>query len=265
MKEFSSNLENQLDKLISQYEEYTDIIMGCAFVRDPFCYEFTDWAGLNDEAAYLAACKAFMKVAHKEFRWGDYLEARTTAEKTFRLFYEQQHYPIENVEDALNAFIVSFLNQIIDNRQIEWEDTHPGKEMPEPAEDDIDNLYLARVFSVLPNKADDEAFFRSIGVEYNYEQLHMCCWFSAQVTNGAGQYSRGEVNFSARTTYNRLLNYSSLLWIGAVLGADRSELTAAAREAEEKKTNAAKCGVIRKHVPFDTILALFHKLMDGED
>ena len=32
-------------------------------------------------------------------------------------------------------------------------------------------------------------------------------------------------------------------------------------EMKDKKTNAAKCGVVRKHVPFDTILELYQKMI----
>jgi hypothetical protein len=43
------------------------------------------------------------------------------------------------------------------------------------------------------------------------------------------------------------------------MGADRAELKAAADEMKDKKTNAAKCGIVRKHIPFDTIRALYQK------
>ena len=160
---------------------------------------------------------------------------------------------------------ISFFNQNIDERQFEWEDMHPDMEYPEPAADDIDNLLMARLFSVLTCSEEDDALCRSIGVRFHYEQLHMCVWFSGQITNGSGHYSREEVNYSARTTYNRLLNPYSLLWIGVVMGADENELKAAAEEMESKKTYAAKCGVVRRHVPFDEILQLFQETMANEE
>lgn len=150
-------------------------------------------------------------------------------------------------------------------------------EMPEPPKDDINNLYLARLFSVLNlgRESEDtreciahnkelEAFCDSIGVRYHYEQLHMCCWFAGQITHGAGHYSRDVVNYSARITYNRLLNPYSLLWIGAAMGADREKLQAAAKEMASVKENAAKCDIVRRYVPFDTILKLYNELMTEE-
>ena len=258
------DLEKALNKVLRLYKDYTDLVIGLSFLRSPFADDFRNAVGLNSDADYVKAFEAFMAIAHDSFHWNDYLEARTSAEKTFRLFFEQQQYSEDKWDDALNGFIVSFFNQNIDERQYEWEDAHPNEEMPDEPEDDINNLYLSRVFSVIPHEADDEAFCESIGVRYNYEQLHMCVWFAGQITNGAGQYSRDEINYSARTTYNRLLNPYSLLWIGVVLGADKADLKAAAEEMKSKKTNAAKCGTVRNHVPFDTILELYQKMMtDG--
>ena len=259
------NMERALNKILQQYEEYTDAIIGLSFLRSPFAENFRELVGLKDDADFIKAFEAFMKIAHNTFRWDDYLIARTTAEKTFRQFFEQQHYPEDLWEEALEGFIVSFFNQNIDENQFEWEDANPDMEYPEAPEDDIDNLYLARVFSVIPFKAENEAFCQSIGVRYHYEQLHMCVWFSGQITNGSGHYSRDEINYSARTTYNRLLNPYSLLWIGVVMGADKAELKAAAEEMAGKKTNAAKCGIVRKHVPFDVILQLYQKMMTAEE
>jgi hypothetical protein len=145
--------------------------------------EFRNFFGLKGDTVFVKAFEAFMSLAHENFRWNDYLEARLTAEKTFRLFFEQQKLPKEKLEEALDAFIFSFFNQCIDERQFEWENNHPGEEYLRPADtvDDIDNLYLARVFSCVPqfsDLAEDIAFCDSIGVRYHYEQLHMCVWFA---------------------------------------------------------------------------------------
>ncbi len=48
------------------------------------------------------------------------------------------------------------------------------------------------------------------------------------------------------------------------MGADKKELKAAAEEMQNSKTNAAKCGVVRKHIPFDVILQLYQKMMTDE-
>ena len=258
------NLEKALNNVFLDYGEYADMMIGLSFIREPFAHEFREAVALTDDKQYVEAFKAFMGIAHDTFRCNDYLEARTTAEKAFRLFYEQQRYPASLLDEEAKAFVVSFFNQHIDEYQFQWEEEHQGEEMPDAAADDISNLYLARLFSVIPYKAKDEAFCESIGVRYHYEQLHMCVWFSSQITRGSGPYSRDEINYSARTTYNRLLNPSSLLWIGVVMGADKASLTAAAEELKGKRTNAARCGAVRKHVPFDTILKLYQEMMTAD-
>lgn len=258
------NMDKLVEGFLQKYDAYTDQIIGLSFLREPFSQDLRTWAGLKTDKAFAQAFDAFMLIAHDTFRWEDYLQARTTAEQAFRAFYQQQQYPEKDADAAAQGFIVSFFNQYIDEQQYAWEDAHPNEEPPAVADDDIETLYMARLFSVIPCKAEDEAFCESIGVQYHYEQLHMCVWFSGQVTNGSGQYSRGEANFSARVTYNRLLNPWSLLWIGVVIGADRDALKAAAEEMETKKTNAAKCAAVRSHVPFDTIFQLFQSMMAEE-
>ncbi len=210
-----------------------------------------------------------MGISQDIFRWGDYFEARSTAEKAFRIFYQQQNYPSAGEDNATGNFIVSFFNEKIDECIFAWEDQHPGQEYSQPSstEDDIDVVYLARVFSCaeMHGKGDDRIFCESIGVNYDFEQLHMCCWFSSQITNGDGQYSRADANTSARTTYNHLRNPRSLLWIALIMGVDRNTLSAAVEEMRDKKTDAAKCSVVRKHVPFCSIYALFQDMIIGQE
>ena len=263
------DLEKASSRILQQYQNYTDILIGLSFLRNPFADDFRSFVGIKKDADFIKAFEAFMKTAHQIFRWNDYYEARTTAEKSFRQFYEAQHYPEDKLDEAVKGFILSFFMQNIDERLMEWEDNHPGEEYsaPQDSKDDIDNLFLSRVFACaadIGSEAENKAFCDSIGVNYDYEQLHMCVWFSGQITNGVGQYSRDEINYSARTTYNRLLNPSSLLWIGVIMGADKNELKAAAEEMAGKKTNAAKCGAVRSHVPFDVILQLYQKMMTDD-
>ena len=259
----TQKLEKKLLSIIDQYKEsYTDVLMGLSFIRDPFFTDFLKDFGLKADAQITDAFTAFMNIAHQTFRWEDYLEARRTAEEAFRKFYQSQNYDQEKLERASEEFIVSFFNQNIDDRQFDWEKDHPAEEYNFPTEtkDDIDNLYFARILAATIDYSDvaaDKAFCESIGVRYDYEQLHMCCWFSGQITHGAGNYSRGEANYSARTTYNRLLNPDSLLWIGVVMGADRDELKAAAEEIRAAKNNQTRCGIVRRHIPFDTIRTLY--------
>ncbi len=267
IKKLNKKLENKLLDIVSKNSvEMNDNIIGCAFVRDPFITDFRNMIGLADETELVTALGEFMKIARDTFRWGDYLEARTTAEKTFRLFYARGRYPEGRLEESVNKFIISFFNENIDAHVWEWQEDHKGEKYPAETHtaDDIDNIYLSWVFSCLSEFTDaaaDKAFCESIGVRYDYEQLHMCCWFSVQVTHGGGHYSRETINLSARTTYNRLLNPYSLLWIGVVMGADRDELRAAAEEMKATRDNKIRCGIVRKHVPFDEIRRLYGKVI----
>ena len=54
----------------------------------------------------------------------------------------------------------------------------------------------------------------------------------------------------------RLLNPYSLLWIAAALGADRDIVLTAGFEMEKYKTFREKCGVVRKHIPWETVYEL---------
>lgn len=263
-------LQQELDKVFSKYSDWLDMTIGSAFVREPFVKDFRKLVGLKTSAAFVKAFDDFMVIAHRTFHWDNYLEARTTAEKAFREFYEGKAFAEADKDKAVHDFLISFFNACVDEHEFTWMDNHPNEEysQPQDTEDDIDNLYLARVFTCAAdfgNEAENIAFCDSIGVQYNHEQLHMCCWFAAQITNGAGHYSRSEVNYSARTTYNRLLEPRSLLWIGVALGADKAALKAAAEEMKTAKSNQTKCGIVRKHVPFETIRALYQKLMYEED
>lgn len=74
---------------------------------------------------------------------------------------------------------------------------------------------------------------------YRSEQEHMMSWFNGQTTKGIGAYSRNTPNRSAKRTYNRLLNATSVLWIAEVLGADQSLLRAAVRDSKKNLTTVA--------------------------
>lgn len=55
---------------------------------------------------------------------------------------------------------------------------------------------------------------------------------------------------------------NSLLWIAAALGEDKNIVISAAKEAEGKGTYAAKCGVVRKAIPFSRVKELAEKRFD---
>ena len=258
------DFERELDKLLNLHSGEDALDLDYAFIREPFYHDFMDIVGLHDEAAFLDASKTFMEIASSTFSWKDYLDARQTAEQTFRAFYQSQRYPEAEQEDALKRFLESFYNLCIDRCQFEWEDAHPGEEMPLPPEDDIHTLLLARLFSCFfPDKKDLE-FCNRIGVQYDFEQLHMCCWFSNQITlNKASKaYARNELNYSARVTYNRLRDANSLLWICTVLGTDREKLARIAEEIGTRRNDAAACKVVRREVPFDELLGKVVTLLE---
>lgn len=88
------------------------------------------------------------------------------------------------------------------------------------------------------------------------ERELMVGWFTAQTTKGAGQYTREVPNRSAKRTYNRLLNSRSLLWINEAPGQDPERVQAAADEAAAEKDHRRRCGIVRKHLPWDEVIAL---------
>ena len=253
------NMKKEIEKILEPYYGKLASVLGETFLYDSFLQNFRENVGLQDDKAFLVAFRDFMAVADEIFQWGDYLVARTTAEKAFRIFYEKQHFPPEAEDIYADEFILYFFNEVIDENVALWLTQHPGQEYDEtaPAIDDVNTVQFAGVLTLaaLYGQPDDKDFCAAIGIQYDFEQLHMCDWFSSQITNGGGQYSRTETNNSARTAYNRLRNPQSLLWIGVVMGVDREVLRAAAAEMEEKKNNAAKCSIVRKHVPFDRVFA----------
>lgn len=130
------------------------------------------------------------------------------------------------------------------------------------ADTDFDVREFAYVLSSLPDYTpicdefggtDADTDERELGVWYTSQRIHMVGWFSAQLTEGQGAYSRLTGNFSAKTAYNRLQNPTALLWIGEALGAEKSVVRAAADEASAQKDHRRRCGIIRKHIPWKMI------------
>ena len=89
-----------------------------------------------------------------------------------------------------------------------------------------------------------------------YDQLHMVTWFSGQLSLGNGKYSRSRPNHSAKVTYERLLNPFSLLWIAAALGEDKDLVIRTGYEIKDYLTYRAKCGVVRRAIPWKRIYEL---------
>lgn len=96
---------------------------------------------------------------------------------------------------------------------------------------------------------------------YTSEREHMVCWFRAQTTKGSGSYTRSTPNHSAKRTYNRLMNATSVLWIGEALGIDPDILKAAVQELKKEKDYRRRPAIVRRHIPWDTIAPLAQEKM----
>lgn len=90
---------------------------------------------------------------------------------------------------------------------------------------------------------------------YDSQREHMLGWFAAQGTRGVGSYTRQKPNWSARTTYNRLLCPGAVIWIAEALGVNDELVKRAAEEAQAEPNYRRRCGMIRKHIPWEMIAA----------
>ena len=124
---------------------------------------------------------------------------------------------------------------------------------------------MAEIFAMLPPQPETAEWLKEIGVCYEYDNLHMVTWFAGQLSLGEGFYSRSCPNHSAKKTYERLKNPWSLLWIAAALGEDPAVVKAVAREMEDYLSWTAKCGVIRRAVPWKRIYELALRMKEREE
>ena len=142
------------------------------------------------------------------------------------------------------------------------EENAPGAVMPK--DDDLDVIFMARLFTRMPLFPNDHLKYARYGVCNEYEAQHMVWWFSEQITLGSGAYSRTAPNFSARKTWNGLRSWTSLLWIAISMGVEETTLDAAFAAMDEAGNLAAKCSAVRRHIPFETIRSLALKFLpDG--
>lgn len=107
-----------------------------------------------------------------------------------------------------------------------------------------------------PGLEDSGNHSRNTGVWYSSQKEHMVGWFSDQLTLGSGSYTRQKPNRSARTTYNRLVNSGSLLWIAEALGEDSSVVQAAADAALSEPNQKKRPALIRKYITWSRIAEL---------
>lgn len=127
---------------------------------------------------------------------------------------------------------------------------------------DFDVQDFARALGRLPEftpLASEYAAFRGTDYStwiYRSEQEHMMSWFSAQNTKGGGAYTRGVPNRSAKRTYNRLMNATSVLWIAEAVGADQASVQAALDEMKQESDYRRCPAIVRRHIPWEVIARL---------
>ena len=220
-----------------------------AYMREPW---FRENLSPADRRRY--AEEAYAKA--RALRTDDYLATWEDVRSGYRRMMQKYRLP-ESRRNAsarrmLARFMVGRVNAFQEAAAAEGNWGEPI--LPGPG--DLPNGDLAEIFAMLPPQPETAKWLEDIGVCYEYDNLHMVCWFACQLTPGSGFYSRSRPNHSAKKTYERLRNPLSLLWIAAALGEDPETVKAAAREAEGYLTWTAKCGVIRRAVPWKRIYAL---------
>ncbi len=125
-----------------------------------------------------------------------------------------------------------------------------------PGADDLDVIFMARLFMNKPLFTADYQKYEKYGVCNAYEAQHMVWWFSGQITLGGGAYTRSTPNFSAKKTWTGLRSNTALLWIAIALGVEEETLDAAYADMNAVKNMGSKCAAVRKHIPFETIYNL---------
>lgn len=252
------DLDKELDKIAETITCLDDYQTWLAFTCDPQMDE------VFDDDAYLRFSKDAVE-AVKRVRYDvPYDEIINLAVSEYEDLLKQYNYPEEMIDLSVYFMFREFLNGRIAVFDRISQNESGSDEIPEMPEGDIDNLTMATIFANLPPQPEVADYLEKINVNYDYDHLHMVTWFSAQTTHGNGHYSRTEHNFSAKTTYNRLLNPYSLMWIGAALGEDPEIVQKAAADAEKVKTFAEKCGIVRRAVPFSRIYELALQMLEEE-
>lgn len=151
-------------------------------------------------------------------------------------------------------------------RFFEWKEEQEHAELPaiEAGEEDFGNTEMAAVFAHMAFQPLMADWLKTISVTWTYDQLHMVTWFSGQLSLGSGKYSRSRPNHSARKTYERLLNPYSLLWIAAALGEDKDLVIRTSVEMAGYVSWRAKCGAVRRAIPWKRIYELALPLVEQE-
>ena len=191
-----------------------------------------------------------------------YLQEHDYVERVLSTVLRKHNYPEDQLLETVRITYVHYMEDSIQEQIDLGKEECPDWQEPALPESDAHVIPFAEVLAHIPYNPEDKTFCESIGVIYDYEQLHMVRWFASQMTLGQGAYGRAAPNPSARATYNRLRYANSLLWICTVLGVDRNLIRSAAEETGEKRQGAKPCGIIRQLIPFDDLLPLVQHWYD---
>lgn len=209
-----------------------------------------------DDKELLQITQDLLACANKDRTIADYLKEHDYVERVITSVLKLHHYPEEQLSETARITFVHYMEDSIEEQIALGKEECTDWQEPELPESDAHVIPFAEVLAHIPYTPDDIASCESIGVTYDYEQLHMVRWFASQMTLGQGAYGRANPNPSARATYNRLRYANSLLWICSVLGVERNLIRQAAEEAGDKRQGARPCGIIRQLIPFDDLLPL---------
>lgn len=266
----------QPEEEISEFEARVDEMLG---KMEQQGYEFAFYFGkmiaqhscidnemYTDEEA-LDIIRDFVIETNSNFVNNDYEVWLHTVRNCFARVVCKHHYPEELMDEAkIEMDAYTCLRRIDTNEEIFDEEAESGRYNPDDikplADDDMDTMDLATIFATIPYDCENEDFCDELGFSYDYEHHHMSQWFSTQITLGQGNYSRKVPNFSGRTTYNHLLDPNGFLWIATVMGIHEDLIRKAHHEMQAVKTFSAKCGIIRKIIPFDMILDQARDLLE---
>lgn len=198
------------------------------------------------------------KEAVRHINWETYDTMRESFKEQCAELLQDHNYHLsdEEEEKVKEQMYIRFMEGRVYSFQYrERLEAYKGDPIP-VGKDDLHNVELAMLFAHLPEQPDVARYLRAIDVSWEYDQLHMVTWFSGQLSLGEGNYSRSRPNHSAKKTYERLLNPYSLLWIAAALGEEPDVVRRAAYEMRDYASFSAKCGVVRRAVPWKRIYEL---------
>ena len=209
------------------------------------------------------------KKAAEHLVWDTYDSTRSSfRDHCSRLIQEfGKKLPNQEAKQVKEEMYIRFMEGRVYSAQYrEKQEAFQGEPIP-VGDEDFHNVDMALLFAHLPPQPEIAKYLEGLDVSWTYDQLHMVTWFSGQLSLGEGDYSRSRPNYSARKTYERLLNPYSLLWIAAALGENQAVVQNAGREMRDYATYRAKCGVIRRAIPWKRIyeLALIVKETQSEN